>query len=126
MPCGPARRLAPRKPYMHHLNPPSPARAARVGWSATAVKGEGKLSARLPAGVAFTVIGVVILAFLPSILVSQLNLAPLYAVLLSILVSLVLLVQLPFALSLPRQKAALLKFLERCGPETEILSSKAF
>ena len=90
------------------------------------VKGEGKLAARVPAATAFTAVGVVIMAFLPSLLIAQAGMQPLPAVILSILVALVLLVQLPFALTLPGQKAALLTFLERCGPETEILKSKAF
>jgi hypothetical protein len=91
-----------------------------------AVKGEGKLNARVPAAAAFTAVGVVVLAFLPSVLIAQLGWAPLQSAVLSILAALVLLVQLPFALTLRPQKAALFAFLERCGPETEILKSKAF
>ena len=91
-----------------------------------AVKGEGKLATRLPAAAGFTAAGVVLLAFLPSILVAQVSLQPLQAAIVSILLSLPLLLQLPFALTLRRQKPALLKFLERCGPETEIVRSKAF
>lgn len=65
-------------------------------------------------------------AFVPQFLASQFSFKLLDATILSIVLALALLVQFPFALALRSQKAALLAFLERCGPETEILSSKAF
>jgi hypothetical protein len=111
---------------MHDLNPPSGPRAWRGGWTQLPVKGEGKLKARIPAALGETVAGALIVAFLPSILVAQAGWKLLDATILSIIVSLVLLVQFPFSLALRGQKAALLEFLARCGPETEILSSKAF
>ena len=89
-----------------------------------AVKGEGKLGSRLPAALVFTLVGVLIVAFGPAFLIANAGLKAIDATLLCIVISLALLVQLPMALALRGQKAALLQFLERCGPETEILKSK--
>lgn len=88
-----------------------------------AVKGEGKLNARVPAAFGQLLAGLLVLGFLPQLLVNYGGSIAL-AVLACVAVAVPLLVQGPFSLALPMQKAALLKFLERCGPETEILGSK--
>ena len=88
-----------------------------------AVKGEGKLSTRVPFAFGELVAGLLVLGFLPQLIVNYGGSISL-AVLASVALSVPLLVQGPFALALPAQKAALLKFLERCGPETEVLRSK--
>ncbi len=91
-----------------------------------AVKGEGKLSVRPPLAFVWTVVGILLLLFVPRLLVldAEWGLEP--AVVLSIVLALPLLLQGPFALALPMQKAEMLKFLERCGPETEIVRVKPF
>lgn len=90
-----------------------------------AVKGEGKLASRVPLALAWTAVGVVVLALLPRAFVQN-GLDLPVSVFLTALLALPLLLQGPFSLALPRQKAELLQFLARCGPETEILSSKPF
>ncbi len=117
---------APRNPYIHDFDAPSGPRGGGAEGGGVAVKGEGKLASRVPVAFGLTAAGAVVVAFLPWILASQGALSFFQATLVSILAALPLLVQAPFALALRGQKAALLKFLEGCGPETEILSSKAF
>lgn len=71
------------------------------------------------------VAGLLVLGVLPRFLVAA-GLDVWLSGLIAVAVAVPLLVQGPFALALPLQKAALLKFLERCGPEAEILSSRPF
>ncbi len=89
------------------------------------VKGEAKLNTRVPFAFGELVGALSVLGFLPQVIRNYGGTIEL-AVLASVALALPLLVQGPFALALPMQKAALLKFLERCGPETEILKSKLF
>lgn len=88
-----------------------------------AVKGEGKLNTRVPFAFGELVAGLLVLGFLPQLIVNYGGSISL-AVLPSVALAVPLLVQGPFALALPMQKADLLRFLGRCGPETEILRSK--
>jgi hypothetical protein len=93
-----------------------------------AVKGESKLNLRVPLALLWSAVGVLLLASLPLFLLTyarpQLG-APLIF-LLSALIALPFLLQGPVALLLRRQRPALLKFLERLGPDTEITKSRAF
>jgi len=82
----------------------------------------------MPLALLWSAVGVVILAFLPYLLVVYMlaYLPPAVIFLLSALVALPFLLQGPVALALGRQRAVLLKFLERLGKDTEIVSSQPF
>jgi len=110
-------------PFILHFNPP-PGLRQILGVPNVAVKGEGKLNARVPFAFVELVAGLLVLGFLPRLIVTYGGSIAL-SVAASVALAVPLIVQGPFALALPIQKAALLKFLERCGPETEILKSKA-
>lgn len=89
-----------------------------------AVKGARKLKTRLPLAIAWTAVGVLLLAGLPRVLLLYLD--PGIAFLISALAAIPFLLQGPAALMMKKQMPPLLKLLERLGPESEILSSKPF
>jgi len=93
-----------------------------------AVKGQAKLNVRIPLAIAWSAVGVVLLAFLPYLLVlyTLAYLAPALIFLMSALIALPFLLQGFVALALRRHRPVLLKFLERLGPDTTIVSSKVF
>ena len=123
----PSRAAVSRPSQSLYAQPRSPVCPPRAGGGARlAVKGEGKLAVRVPLGFAATALGVLVALFLPGVLVSTLQWAVEPAVVLALVLAAPLAVQGPFALALPMQRVELLKFLERCGPETEIVRVRPF
>lgn len=88
------------------------------------MKGEGKLKARLPLALIWSAVGVLLLAALPRVLLPYLD--PGLAFLIAALVAIPFLIQGPSALKMAKQMPPFLRFLERAGPDSQIVSSKPF